>query len=184
MKKKILGLTAVFVSLVANLASAASFIGNNGKNTELDRLRDKSFKRSPSQKAVFLMPRSSAKLKFSWLIAHGSHVSHSSHASHVSHISHVSGTSSPSYTPNYSYTYTSPFSYATEDLPISAHVSLNSIDPKLLQTPEYGSIEVLKLTPGQNLLVVGYNGYWVKVKIEIDTQSYTGWIPESDIVLN
>jgi hypothetical protein len=179
MKKKLLGFAAIFIGFVVNLASAVSMIVNPERTTELDRIRERVFKNSPSQKAVLLMPRSPAKPKFSWLIAHGSHVSHASHGSHASH---TSGTSSQNYTPNYNYSYTSPYSYATPVNPIKAHVLLNASLPRLVLSPEYGSTLVLSLIPGQNIQVIGYSGSWVQATVKLDTQIYTGWILETDIM--
>lgn len=182
MGKKLLGLFAVFISLTANVVSAFSILGDPGRSTEIDYLREKLFKKYSFSQAVLLMPRSyQEKLKFNWLIAHGSHVSHSSHSSHASHSSHTSGTSSPSYTPNY-YNSSSPFSAASSDNPIKAHVIPSAIDPKLLNNPETRSVEVISLVPEQKLFVIGADGIWVHVKVEEDNQTYFGWILETEII--
>jgi len=174
MKKKLIALIAALASMLTSTASALNLSPSSYSNDESERLREKLLCGGSNNKAVLLIPRLFHRAqRFSWLIAHGSHVSHSSHASHASH---VSGTTSPSYTSPY--TSTSPWYYASPQYPLIAAV-IKADDLRAVPNDEGSAL--IKLNPDQQVLVIGLSGLWVQVKVVINETTYTGWIKAENI---
>jgi len=94
MRKRVLGLIVGISAFIANIVSAISSPIPRYMPDEGERLKEKVFGKSSTEKAVLLLPKPMKQNeRFLWLVAHGSHSSHASHASHAS------GTSSYNYSP-------------------------------------------------------------------------------------